>query len=648
MQENQNKLLQKIFQRILSIHNIHFLYVDLAIFLITPILAMYLRIGETNLLSIYQNDLIIITLIFTLNKNVFIFFGGLYRRIWQQASIDELARIIIVCVLLTTSQFFIFFIVKQNSIFSQNIPYSVPIIDGLLTLIFIGGFRFTIRLSERINKRLTLGENHGKSVLIVGAGDAGIMIAEELQSNPQMGLTPVGFVDDDKQKFSLKIRGLTVLGSIEDIPKLVETYNIFEIIIAVPTASGKVIRQINNICQKTGAKTRTMPGIFELLNGNVKLSSLRKVAIEDLLRRESVNTRTVELLNFIKGKKVLVTGGGGSIGSELCRQIARFEPAQLIILGHGENSIFAIANELSLIFPDLQYYPVIVDIRDETRINKIFRRFNPEIVYHAAAHKHVPMMEINPSEAVTNNIIGTFNIVKAALNSGTKQFVQISTDKAVNSTNIMGATKRIAELIIHDAFITSGRQFVSVRFGNVLGSRGSVVPTFEEQIAKGGPLTITHPEVKRYFMTIPEAVQLVISSSSIGKGGEIFVLDMGEPIKILDLAKDLIRLSGYADEKEIEIIYTGLRPGEKLFEELILSSERFEKTKHPKIFVVKNGSKDGIHKSFKYPEENYLKNIIPFVKRAKLLATKGDKAEIGKFLEENVEGFKYVSSVETI
>ena len=648
MQENQNKLLQKIFQRILSMHNIHFLYIDIAIFLFTPFLALYLRLGEINLLTNYQNDLIIISLIFTLNKNVILFFGGLYRRIWQQASVDELARIIIVCILLTISQFIIFYILKENLLFSQNIPYSVPIIDGLLTLIFIGGFRFTIRLSERIYKRLTLSNRHGKSILIVGAGDAGIMIAEELQSNPQLGLTPVGFVDDDKQKLSLKIRGLTVLGSVEDIPQLVETLNIFEIIIAIPTATGKVIREINNICQKTGAKTRTMPGIFELLNGNIKISSLRKVAIEDLLRRESVQTRSTELLNFIKGKKVLITGGGGSIGSELCRQIARYEPAQLIILGHGENSIFAIANELSLVFPGLQYCPVIVDIRDETRINKVFRRFNPEIVYHAAAHKHVPMMEINPSEAVTNNIIGTFNIVKAALNSETKQFVQISTDKAVNSTNIMGATKRIAELIIYDAFVTSGRQFVSVRFGNVLGSRGSVVPTFEEQIAKGGPLTITHPEVKRYFMTIPEAVQLVISSSSIGKGGEIFVLDMGEPIKILDLAKDLIRLSGYADEKEIEIIYTGLRPGEKLFEELILSGERFEKTKHPKIFVVKNGSRDGSQESLKYPKENYLNNIVPFVKKAKLIASKGDKSEIGKFLEENVEGFKYISGIETI
>ncbi len=630
------------------LRNRHFLYVDIVIFLVTPVLALYLRIDDINALLEYQFEMKIVVLLFMANKLVHFYFGGIYNRMWQHASIDELARLIIVGLLVTVSQTVLYIGITNLFFPFHKIPHSIPIIDGILTILLVSGFRFSIRLSERFYDRLTNGKQQGKPVLIVGAGDAGIMIAEELQSNPQMELMPVGFVDDDTEKHMLKIRGLTVLGDTKDIPHLVDSLNISEIIIAIPTATGKVIREIISICQTTGAKIKTIPGIYELLNGSVRVSKLRDVAIEDLLQRKTITADMSMLLALIKGKKVLVTGGGGSIGSELCRQISRYQPAQLVIVGHGENSIFTIANELSVTYPDLKFSPVIADIREARRVNKIFARFKPDIVYHAAAHKHVPLMESNPSEAVANNIIGTYNVVKAALDFGTTKFVQISTDKAVNPTNIMGATKRVAERVILDASLTSGRSFVAVRFGNVLGSRGSVVPTFREQIARGGPVTITHPDVKRYFMTIPEAVQLVLFSSVIGKGGELFVLDMGEPVKIADLAKDLIRLSGHKSQKEIEIIYTGLRPGEKLFEELVLSGECFDTTTHPKIFVVKNEPVGSKNKFTKHAPEQYLKNILPSIVEAKLLITKGNEADIGKYLERHVEGFKYIGGVEAI
>jgi len=637
---------KRVFEFIMILRNRHFLYVDIVIFLITPILALYLRLDDYQQVRGYMFELKIMGLIFMVNKLLHFYFGGIYRRMWQHASIDELARIIFLGVLLTISQTVIFLLYYNLVPFTQSLPRSLPIIDGILTIFFVGGFRFSIRLSERLFQKNTFGNLRGKSVLIVGAGDAGIMIAKEFQSNPNMERIPIGFVDDDQEKWHLKILGITVLGPIKNIPELVKLYNIQEIIIAIPTATGKVLREINAICSQTGIRTRTIPGIYEILNGSVSISKIRDIAIEDLLRRDPVSSDIAELSQLLKGKKVLVTGGGGSIGSELCRQIARYHPAQLVIVGHGENSIFAIAGELSVSYPDLKFSAVIADIRDYKRISKVFSRFSPQIVYHAAAHKHVPLMESNPSESLANNVIGTYNVAKAALESNVEKFVQISTDKAVNPTNIMGATKRIAELVIHDAAITSGKPFVAVRFGNVLGSRGSVVPTFRDQIARGGPVTITHPDVKRYFMTIPEAVQLVLFASTIGNGGELFVLDMGEPVKIVDLARDLIKLSGYKNEKEIEIIYTGLRPGEKLFEELSLDAEIFEKTKHPKIFVVKNGIDK--NKQQKYNADSYLKNITPKILEAKSLALKGDDVEIGKFLEENVEGFKFIGGVESI
>ena len=403
-------------------------------------------------------------------------------------------------------------------------------------------------------------------VLIAGAGEAGALILRELRANPQTGLIPVGFVDDDPHKQGMLIQRVRVLGSREPFPALVREHQVDQVIIAMPAAPGSAVREIVDICEQAGVRARIIPGMYELLSGAASIGQLRDVQIEDLLRREPVQTDTEQVAALIRGRRVLVTGAGGSIGSELCRQILRCEPAELIILGHGENSIFDIHNELrgwktgslkleagtaasksaasSNQHPASKFTPVIADIRDADRLAAVFAAHRPEIVFHAAAHKHVPLMEDNVEDAVTNNVLGTRRLVEASIAAGVEHFVLVSTDKAVNPSSVMGTTKRVAELIVQEAAQRTGRAFVAVRFGNVLGSRGSVVPFFQRQIAAGGPVTVTHPDVKRYFMTIPEAVQLVLQAAALGCGGEIFVLDMGEPVRIADLARDLIRLSG--------------------------------------------------------------------------------------------------------
>ena len=618
---------------LIAMRNRHFFLIDVVFFLITPIFATAIRLEGFDFLWQIQPQIAFIVFIFTSFKLATFLVGGLYNRMWQHASVDELGKIIVLGLIVLLGESVLFYeLCRQNIMGLSAIPQSVPIIDGFLTILVIGGLRFSIRLSERVYQR-SYGKMIGKPVLIVGAGDAGVMIAQELQSNPQIGLIPVGFIDDDHEKKNLRIRGISVLGGRELIPEAVISLDIHQIIIAIPTVSGKVIRDIEVICSKTGVKTRIIPGVFELLDGSVSIKKLRDLDIEDLLRREPVTSDVSQIKALLKGKKILVTGAGGSIGSEICRQIARCNPAQLIVLGHGENSIFNIAGELSKSHPDLKLSTVIADVRDEKRIQKIFARFRPQIVYHAAAHKHVPLMESNPVEAISNNVIGTYNVTKAAVEIGVERFLLISTDKAVNPTSVMGATKNIAELIVKDAANRSGKPFVAVRFGNVLGSRGSVVPIFRDQIAHGGPITITHPDVKRYFMTIPEAVQLVLFSASMGKGGEVFVLDMGEPVKISDLAKDLIRLSGLELGKDIDITYSGLRPGEKLFEELLLDEESFEKTIHRKIFICRNGTAS--------------REIQAEIAHAKTLVLKASTTELGRFLEEMIPGFQFVGGAET-
>jgi len=434
---------------------------------------------------------------------------------------------------------------------------------------------------------------NAKPVLIVGAGVAGIIVADVLgKSQDRDDFEPVGYVDDDPEKQNKILHGLPVLGTKKDIPALVERHNIREIIIAIPSASGQVISQIIAICHRTRARLKILPGFYDLITGKIKISKIRNVEVEDLLGRKPVALDVDKIAGYLTNKNVLVTGAGGSIGSEISQQVARFAPKEIILLGRGENSIFEIELKLREAFPELCLTPEIGDIKDLVRLNHIFDRHRPDVVFHAAAHKHVPLMERCPDEAVKNNIIGTFNLAEVACKYGAGTFVLISTDKAVNPTSIMGATKRVAEMIMQSMSRRGKTRFVAVRFGNVLGSRGSVIPLFKRQIARGGPVTITHPDMTRYFMTPVEAAQLVIQAGVQAKGGEIFLLDMGSPVRILDLAENLIRLSGFEPYSEIPIEYTGMRPGEKLAEKLATEDEGIVTTVHDRIFCVSKGKYD--------------------------------------------------------
>ena len=480
------------------------------------------------------------------------------------------------------------------------LPRSIPFIFWPVAMTVTAGPRFTVRLYAQYARRP--GMRHlttlPQPVLVVGAGDAGVVIVRELRRKPELGMQVIGFIDADPHKRAARILGAPVLGDRHAIPQLVRDYGIQLVIIAMPTAPGREIRDVVTICEEANVPTKIMPGLYEILDGTVSVNQLRNVQIEDLLRREPIHTDTAAVQQLLAGKRVLVTGGGGSIGSELCRQILRCDPAELIVLGHGENSVFEICSELNRQLqqrmraevdrvgriPIVQ--PVIADIRFPDRLLAVFREYQPQIVFHAAAHKHVPLMESNPTEAISNNVLGTRNLLDAAVLNGVERFVMISTDKAVNPINLMGASKRVAEMLVHRIARETGKPYVAVRFGNVLGSRGSVLQTFKWQIASGGPVTVTHPEMKRYFMTIPEAVQLVLQAAVLGQGGEVFMLDMGEPVKITDLARDLIELSGLEIGRDIEITFTGIRPGEKLHEELFSPRQSYQRTAHQKIFVI--------------------------------------------------------------
>jgi FlaA1/EpsC-like NDP-sugar epimerase len=468
-------------------------------------------------------------------------------------------------------------------------PRAVLVIDWVLSLLAVGGVRFSLRLlAETRAQHLAGGGKRGSSrrqrVLIVGAGDAGAMVVRELQKNPQINQIPVGFLDDNPSKQKQQIHGVPVIGTLTDLARVLDSRTADQVIIAVPNAPGRVVRLVADVCRLKSIPFRTMPGIHELLGGKVSVTRLRDVDIADLLRREPAHIQEQPVGATLSNRVVLVSGAGGSIGRELCRQIARWGPSDLILLGHGENSIFETLMELRENFPLLPVRPVIADVRDRNRLNMVFAMHRPQIVFHAAAHKHVPLMEMNVDEAIMNNVLGTQNIVEVALARDVERLVMISSDKAIRPANVMGATKRMAEMIVLDAADRSGRAFSVVRFGNVLGSRGSVVPLFKRQIAAGGPVTVTHPDMKRYFMTIPEAVHLVLQAATMGDGGEAFVLNMGQQVRILDLAEDLIRLSGLEPGKDIEITFSGIRPGEKLSEELWEEGYNFQPTAHPDIY----------------------------------------------------------------
>jgi FlaA1/EpsC-like NDP-sugar epimerase len=507
-----------------------------------------------------------------------LYFSRLYNKMWRYASVSELVTVFKTVTLIN--------LILIVVVYLTSYPFSrgVLVINFMLDIFFLGGMRFGLRLLRdylvRSNTR-----NIKTRVLVVGAGDAAEIIIREMQKHPELGKYIVGLVDDDPAKGNLEIHGKKVLGNRHDIPVIIDKYTIDEVIIAIPSARGKDIKAIYNLSKREGVRVKIVPGMYEIINGDVNLNQIREIKVEDLLRREQVKLNTFEIAGYLKGKTVLVTGGGGSIGSELCRQIARFDPARLILLDINENDTYFLELELKKKFKELELISVIANVQDLDKLNYVFDYYKPEVVFHAAAHKHVPLMENDPEEAVKNNIFGTKNLVLLADKYGIQRFVLISTDKAVNPTNVMGATKRVAEMLIQYYSSRSKTKFMAVRFGNVLGSCGSVIPIFKKQIAEGGPVTVTHPEVKRYFMTIPEAVQLVIQAGALGRGGEVFVLDMGEPVKIIDLAKDLIELSGLRVGEDIDIEIVGLRPGEKLFEELLTDGETIA-TEHERIYIA--------------------------------------------------------------
>ena len=577
-------------RRPIVVRNRYFVISDLLLIALSAALAFAIRL-EFPVFWSYLPICLLFVLTAWLVKFPIYYIFGLYSRYWRYASVQEMSSIlgatIISAIVLSVLVLGLFLPLG----WLEGFPRSVLIIDWLLSLFFIGGIRFSVRFLGEFGTHKGIDGQASQSgaprrVLIVGAGDAGAMIVREMRNNPGVGMEPVGYVDDNRAKIGMRIRDLPVLGTRESMPELVRERQIDQVLIAMPTAPGMAIREIKELCESIPIPYKTIPGMYELLDGRVKVSQIRDVQIEDLLRRDPVRIQADDAF-YLREKVVLVTGAGGSIGSELCRQAAHRRPRHIVLLGHGENSIYRIHQELRAKFPHLKLSPTIADVRDKARLYRIFQTHGPQVIFHAAAHKHVPLMELNSEEAVTNNVLGTCNVSEVAEQLEVERFVLISSDKAVNPVNIMGATKRIAELVVQDAARRRERNVVAVRFGNVLGSRGSVVPLFKRQIAAGGPVTVTHPDMERYFMTIPEAVYLVLQAAALGHGGELFVLDMGEPVKIVDLARDLITLSGLQPERDIEIKYSGVRPGEKLRERLFLEGEDYGTTQHEKIFVFK-------------------------------------------------------------
>ncbi|MHB8845085.1 MAG: polysaccharide biosynthesis protein [Nitrospirota bacterium] len=514
---------------------------------------------------------------------------GLYRGMWRFTGMRDLVSLVKAVTVSSGLVMSTLFLVFRL----QDFPRSVFVIDWFVVLVLVGGSRTGYRLyREGWFKTSGHSGQTAANVLIVGAGRAGEMILREILGNYRLNYNPVGFVDDSRAKRNMTIHGCRVIGNTREIPRLVTKYGVTEVFLAVPGSSGAAKRRIMLTCKRAGIKSKTLPAVGALLDGSARVSMLREFQIEDLLGREPARLDTASIREFLKDKTVLITGAGGSIGSELCRQVAQFSPKRLVLFERSEYNLYQIHMSLLDLFPDLKIDAVIGDILQQNRVEQTFARFLPEVVFHAAAYKHVPLMEMNPLEALWNNVQGTAIVARCAHTYGVRKFVMVSTDKAVRPTNIMGVSKRIAELICQGIGSNSKTQFVTVRFGNVLNSVGSVIPLFKRQIEKGGPVTVTHPDIYRYFMTIPESVQLIMQAGAMGEGGELFLLDMGEPVKIVDLARDMIRLSGLEPDKDIQIVFTGLRLGEKLYEELLTEGEEIKSTLHEKIKVAKTDSID--------------------------------------------------------
>ncbi|WHY77386.1 nucleoside-diphosphate sugar epimerase/dehydratase [Neobacillus sp. WH10] len=548
-----------------------------SIIVLTAVYISYFTLNPE--LHIFKIPMLLVTsLTLLISHHLFASIYKLYNKVWEYASVGELVAIV------KAVTFTIAVTAMMQELVFHNIYVRALMITWMLHVLLIGGSRFSWRM---FRDNFMTKQKNVKRTLIVGAGAGGTMVARQLLSNHDIDLKPVAFIDDDPKKYKLEILGISVVGDSDHIKEAVEKYKIENIVIAIPSLSQKELNRIFEECAKTKAKTQIIPKLEDLMTGKVTVNQFRDVQVEDLLGREPVELDIAGISEIVTGKTVLVTGAGGSIGSEICRQICKFNPSKIVLVGHGENSIYLIDMELRRTYQNqVEIVPVIGDIQDRSRIFEVIEEHRPFVIYHAAAHKHVPLMEYNPREAVKNNIFGTKNVAEAADSFGVHTFVLISSDKAVNPPNVMGATKRFAEMIIQSLAPNSNTKFVAVRFGNVLGSRGSVIPLFKKQIHAGGPITVTDPEMTRYFMTIPEASRLVIQAGSLARGGEVFVLDMGEPVKIVDLAKNLIKMSGYSIE-DIGIQFTGLRPGEKMYEELLNENEVHPEQVYPKIKIGK-------------------------------------------------------------
>ena len=580
--------------------------------------AFYLRLE--NSVFTYADDILKVSMIIIPFKFLIIVLNGHYKLSWRYSTFMDFRKPAVSILYLTIVYYFVVILFYGRIL----IPRTVPMIDAALTLIAFLMIRMTAQITNRRKYSVSNGNSGNKKIIIAGAGDSGTMIAKEMLRHPETGMKPIGFLDDDTQKQNQQIAGIRVLGKIPDLKAILVNNTVDEIIIAMPSESGDVIRKILEMANDSNIHCRTIPGLHEIISGVVSINQLREVQVEDLLRRKPVELNTDRINNYIKGKKVLVTGAGGSIGSEIVRQVCSFLPSRITLLGRGENSIHEILKECKQDYRFMKIDSIITDVRDIVSLEKVFNDIQPEVVFHAAAHKHVYLMEDNPAQAILNNVLGTKNLVQLSLKYNVKTFVNISTDKAINPTSVMGASKRVAEGIVEKASLEADdtQCFVSVRFGNVLGSRGSVVPIFNEQIKKGGPITITHPDMIRYFMTIPEASQLVLQAGALNMNGAVFVLDMGEPVKIVDMARDLIRLSGFEPDVEIKIKYTGIRPGEKLYEELLNPEEGTNVTQHEKIFIAKKNSN--------------LKNFDDKLDKLALAAESGEPVAIKKMLKKIV------------
>lgn len=553
------------------------LIVDVITIIGVALISLLIRF-DGYITSHYLHQMIDALPIMVISYIVMLLSMHLYTRIWRYAGMREMVAVLIA----TTLGAGLFY--TGMYVFDKSLPRSIYLISWILSTGVIGIGRMVLHYIAMQYGGKQSTDADMVNTLIIGAGDAGATIAREIERYHKRSRKVIGFIDDDESKFNRLMGGVRILGNRHDIPSIVKENKVKEIIIAMPSVTRNEIRNIMEICSPLKCKVNTLPGMYQLLDDEVLVSHLHPVSIEDLLERDEVRLDMDIVEHYIRDKVILVTGAGGSIGSEICRQIMRVGPKQLLLLGHGENSIYLINQELKNIYKDGPIIPIIADIRDKQQLDQIFTQYNPQVVFHAAAHKHVPLMEIQPMAAVLNNIYGTRNVADVAGRHGVERFVMISTDKAVNPTSVMGATKRVAEKVIISMNDTYDTKYITVRFGNVLGSRGSVIPLFKKQIEAGGPVTVTDPEMTRYFMTIPEASQLVLQAGAMGKGGEVFLLDMGEPVKIIDLARNMIRLSGLEPDKDIHIKITGLRPGEKKYEELLTSEEGTNRTNHTKIF----------------------------------------------------------------